>query len=62
MDWGIFIGQTEIKNFNKFYKKYIKNIIQNTQWYIICIGFGDKILIKYKKKNTKWKAKILKNK
>ena len=46
MDWGIFIGEKEIKNYNKFYKKYIINIIQNTKWYIICIGFGDKILEK----------------
>ena len=43
MDWGIFIGEKEIKNYNKFYKKYIINIIQNTKWYKICIGFGDKI-------------------
>ena len=40
MDWGIFIGQ---KDLNKFYKKYIINIIKNTKWYKICIGFGDKI-------------------
>ena len=46
MDWGIFIGQTEIKNYNKFYKKYIRNIIQNKKWYKIYIGFGDKILKK----------------
>ena len=46
MDWGIFIGEKEIKNLNKFYKKYIINIIQNTKWYKICIGFGDKMLKK----------------
>ena len=46
MDWGIFIGENEIKNYNKFYRIYIINIIQNTKWYKFIIGFGDKILEK----------------
>ena len=57
MDWGIFIGQKEIKNLNKFYKKYIINIIQNTQWYKICIGFGDKIQENKRKKIQSGKPK-----
>ena len=34
MDWGIFIGEKEIKNYNKFYNKYNieYKVVYNLYW------------------------------